>query len=158
MRKHFEQQLTLGITPISEVKIPNNPRNHMANLLASLKYIFITPKWNKQIFELLEEKIQSTKNKTGRNGMSLWEIFTLSQTRMCMNLGYDELHDLSNYHTLLRGIMGVQKSDYSEGKQYSYQTIYDNISLLDDDLLKEINEIILKVGHEIFKKKVRIYP
>ena len=63
MRKHFEQQLTLGITPISEVKIRHNPRDHMANLLAALQYIFITSKWNKQIFELLEEKIQSTKKK-----------------------------------------------------------------------------------------------
>ena len=130
----------------------------MANLLAALQYIFITLKWNKQIFELLEEKIQSTKKKTGRNGMSLWEIFVLAQTRLCMNLGYDELHDLSNYHILLRGIMGVHQSDFSEGKQYSYQNIYDNISLLDDDLIKEINEIILKVGHEVFKKKVWTYP
>lgn len=153
MRKHFEQQLLLGTIPISEVKIRHNPRDHMANLLAALKYIFVTPKWNKQIFELLAEKLQSKKKKTGRNGMSLWEIFILAQTRLCMNLGYDDLHNLSNYHTLLRGIMGVQQSDFSEGKQYSYQNIYDNISLLDDDLLKEINEIIVKVGHEIFKKK-----
>ena len=108
---------------------------------------------NKQVFKLLEKKIQSSKKKTGRMGMSLWEIFVLAQTRLCMNLGYDNLHNLSNYHTLLRGIMGVQKSDFSEGKQYSYQNIYDNIALLDDELLKEINEIILKVGHEIFKKK-----
>ncbi len=153
MRKHFEQQLTLGITPISEVKIRHNPRDHMANLLAALQYIFITPKWNKQIFNLLKEKLQSSKQKTGRIGMSLWEIFVLAQTRLCMNLGYDDLQNLSNYHTLLRGIMGVQKSDFSEGKQYSYQTIYDNISLLDDDLLNDINDIILQVGQEIFKKK-----
>jgi len=153
MRKHFAQQLILGVTPISEVKIRPNTRDHMANLLAALKYIFITPKWNKQIFKLLEEKIQSTKKKTGRNGMSLWEIFVLAQTRLCMNIGYDQLHHSANYDTLLRGIMGVHKSDFSEGKQYSYQNIYDNISLLDDDLLKGINEIILKVGHEIFKKK-----
>ncbi len=90
--------------------------------------------------------------------MSLWEIFVIAQTRLCMNLGYDELHDLSNYHTLLRGIMGIHQSDFSEGKLYSYQNIYDNLSLLDDELLKEINEIIVKVGHEVFKKKVRIYP
>ena len=50
------------------------------------------------------------------------------------------------------------KLNISEGKQYSYQNIYDNISLLDDDLLKEINEIILKIGHELFKKKVCTYP
>ena len=153
MRKHFEQQLTLGITPISAVKIFHNPRDHMANLLAAIQYIFITPKWNKKIFELLEKKIQSSKKKTGRPSMSMWEIFVLAQTRLCMNLGYDNLHNFANYHTLLRGIMGVQKSDFSEGKQYSYQNIYDNISLLDDELLKEINEIILKLGHEIFKKK-----
>ncbi|MGI9534297.1 MAG: ISNCY-like element ISCku10 family transposase [Thermodesulfobacteriota bacterium] len=85
--------------------------------------------------------------------MSLWEIFVLAQTRLCMNLGYDALHHSANYDTLLRGIMGVQKSDFSEGKLYSYQNIYDNISLLDDELLKGINEIIVKVGHEIFKKK-----
>jgi len=153
MRKHFQQQLSLGVTPISEVEIYPNTRDHMANLLAALKYIFITPKWNKQIFKLLEANIQSTKKKTGRNGMSLWEIFVLAQTRLCMNIGYDQLHNFSNYHILLRGIMGVQKGYFNEGKQYTYQNIYDNISLLDDDLLKEINAIILKVGHEIFKKK-----
>ncbi|MCP3660293.1 MAG: ISNCY family transposase, partial [Bacteroidetes bacterium] len=82
-----------------------------------------------------------------------WEIFVLAQTRLCMNLGYDELHHSANYDTLLRGIMGVHQKDFSEGKKYSYQNIYDNLSLLDDDLLKGINEIIVKVGHEIFKKK-----
>ncbi len=89
--------------------------------------------------------------------MSLWEIFILAQTRLCMNLGYDDLHNLSNYHILLGGIMGICQRDFSDGKLYSYQNIYDNISLLDDNLLNEINEIILKVGHEIFKKKVQIY-
>ena len=78
MRKHFEQQLTLGITPIFEVKIPHNPRNHMANLLAALKYIFITPKWNKQIFELLEEKIQSTKKNRQKWYESLGNVYVSS--------------------------------------------------------------------------------
>jgi len=153
MRKSFDQQLTLGVTPISQVKIPVNPRDHMANLLAALQYIFVNPKWNQEIFDLLNKKIQGSKKKTGRPGMSLWEIFVLAQIRLCMNIGYDELHNLSNYHSLLRGVMGVQKSDFSEGKQYSYQNIYDNIGLLEDELLQEINLIIVKVGHEVFKKK-----
>ncbi len=87
MRKAFEQPLALGITPISEVRIRHNPRDHMANLLSALKYIFIIPKRNKQIFELLQEKIQTTKKKTGRKGKSLREILDIAQTRLWMNLG-----------------------------------------------------------------------
>ncbi|MCZ6899316.1 MAG: ISNCY family transposase, partial [Bacteroidetes bacterium] len=44
-------------------------------------------------------------------------------------------------------------TDYSLGKQYQYQNIYDNVTLLDDELLKAINDIIVEVGHEVFKKK-----
>ncbi len=43
--------------------------------------------------------------------------------------------------------------DYSLGKSYEYQNIFDNVSLLDESLLKEINEVIVKAGHEVFKKK-----
>ncbi len=85
--------------------------------------------------------------------MSLWEIFVLGQVRLCMNIFYDELHYKSNYDNLLRGILGVLPTDYTLGRQYEYQNIYDNVSLLDEDLLKEINQVIVEVGHEVFKKK-----
>ena len=49
--------------------------------------------------------------------------------------------------------MGVLPSDFTLGKQYEYQNIYDNVSLLDDGLLREINDLIVQVGHEVFKKK-----
>ncbi len=83
MRKDFEQQLTLGCTPIHEVTIPPKMKSHLANLLASLQYIYTTPKWNKIIFKLLCDRIIGHKKKTGRNGMSLWEIFVLAQVKLC---------------------------------------------------------------------------
>ena len=153
MRKHFEQQLTLGCTPIHEVKIPPKMKSHLVNLLASLQYIYITPKWNKIIFKSLSDHIIGHNKKTGRNGMSLWEIFVLAQVKLCMNISYEDLHHGANYDSLLRGILGVLPSDYSLGKSYEYQNIFDNVSLLDESLLKEINEVIIKIGHEIFKKK-----
>ena len=153
MRKHFEEQLTLGCTPIHEVKIPPKMKSHLANLLAALQYIYITPKWNKIIFKLLSDRIIGNKKKTGRNGMSLWEIFVLAQVKLCINISYEELHHGANYDSLLRGILGVLPSDYSLGKSYEYQNIFDNVSLLDESLLKEINDIIVKIGHEVFKKK-----
>jgi transposase, IS5 family len=153
MRQRFEAQLTLGCTPIEEVKIPVKTRSHLAALIAALQYIYVTPEWNERIFKLLSKKITDGKKKTGRSGMSLWEIFVLGQVRLCMNISYDELHYRSNYDTLLRGILGVLPSDYSMGKQYEYQNIYDNVTLVDDELLKEINDVIVEVGHEVFKKK-----
>ncbi len=128
----------------------------MAALVAALQYIYITPEWNQRVFALLSEKITTGKKKTGRSGMSLWEIFVLGQVRLCMNTSYDELHFMANDSELLRGIMGVLPTDFSVGKQYEYQTIYDNVTLLDEELLKEINDVIVAVGHEVFKKKEEV--
>jgi transposase, IS5 family len=153
MRKRFEAQYALGCTPINEVKIPTKTRSHLAALIAALQYIYVSPQWNERIFSLLSAKITEGKKATGRSGMSLWEIFVLGQVRLCMNISYDELHHKANYDALLRGILGVLPTDYTLGRQYEYQNIYDNVSLLDEHLLKQINEVIVEVGHEIFKKK-----
>jgi len=153
MRKSFEPQLTLGCTPIEEVEIPAKTKSHLAALAAALKYIYVHPEWNEKIFALLSSKLVRGTNKMGRTGMSLWEIFVLAQVRLCMNISYDELHHIANYDTMVRGIMGVLPTDYTLGVQYQYQNIYDNVTLLDDELLKQINDVIVAVGHEVFKKK-----
>jgi len=153
MRKCFEPQLILGCTPIEEVKVPVKTKNHLAALIAALQYIYVNPEWNAKIFQLLSGKLVKGNNKMGRSGMSLWEVFVLAQVRLCMNISYDELHHISNYDTLVRGVMGVLPTDYSLGMQYQYQNIYDNVTLLDDELLTQINEVIVEVGHEVFKKK-----
>ena len=153
MRKQFESQLTLGTTPINEVKIPSKTRSHIVALVAALQHIYISPKWNSKVFSLLAEKVLKDKKQTGREGMSLWEMFVLAQVRLADNSSYDDLHHKANYDTLIRGVLGVLPTDYSLGKQYSYQNIYDNVSLIDDQLLIKINALIVEVGHEIFKKK-----
>jgi hypothetical protein len=90
------------------------------------------------------------KKATGRKGMSLWEIFVLGQVRLCMNISYDELHYKANYDQLLRGVLGVLPTDFTHGKDYEYQNIYDNVGLLDDKILREINDLI------VLKKKKRL--
>lgn len=154
MRKRFEQQFTIGCTPISEVKIPTAKRSGaLPGMCAALKEIFITPKWNEKVFEILENKILPKNNKTGRPGMDLWHIFVLSQVRLCQNISYDDLHDLSNNHSLVRQVMGVEKDFGYERYEFSYQNIIDNVGLLDDETVKELNDIIVGFGHETFKKK-----
>ena len=66
MRHRFQQQTTLGITPISEVKFPLRSRDEVPPVLMGLQHIFITPELNEKIFALLEKKIVGSKKKTGR--------------------------------------------------------------------------------------------
>ncbi len=100
---------TYPCTPIEQVEAPVKTKSHLAALAAALQYIYVQPEWNQRIFELLSSKLIEGKKKTGREGMSLWEVFVLAQVRLCMNISYDELHHISNYDTL--DIMGVLPTD-----------------------------------------------
>jgi len=154
MRKRFEQQMTLGRLPIGETEIRLNKRTGaLPKLCAALKEIFITPKWNEKVFEILEAKITAGKQRTGRPGMDLWQIFVLSQVRLCQNISYDELHHIANYDSLIRQILGIESGFGYEKYKFEYQNIIDNVSLLDDDTVRELNQVIVEFGHEVFKKK-----
>ena len=85
--------------------------------------------------------------------MSLWEIVVLGVVKLNLKLDYDNLYDLSNNHRTLRGILGVSSSDFSIGKEYKLSTLRDNVDLLSEELLKQVNELIVKGCHELIKKK-----
>ena len=146
--------MTLGRLPIGETEIPISKRTGaLPKLCAALKEIFITPKWNEKVFEILEAKITADKQRTGRPGMDLWQIFVLSQVRLCQNISYDELHHVANYDSLIRQILGIESGFGYEKYKFEYQNIIDNVSLLDDETVRELNQVIVEFGHEVFKKK-----
>lgn len=154
MRKRFEQQMTLGRIPIGETKITTKKRSGaLPGLCAALKEIFITSQWNERVFEILESKITEGKKRTGRPGMDLWQIFVLSQVRLCQNISYDDLHHIANNDHLIRQIMGIEKGFGYERYEFEYQNIIDNVSLLDDQAVMELNQVIVEFGHDVFKKK-----
>jgi len=154
MRKRFEQQMTLGSIPIGETKITTKKRSGaLPALCTALKEIFITPEWNEKVFEILEAKIIAGKKRTGRPGMDLWQIFVLSQVRLCQNISYDDLHHIANNDHLIRQIMGIERGFSYERNEIEYQNIVDNVSLLDDDTVRELNQVIVEFGHDVFKKK-----
>lgn len=156
MRKRFEQQLSIGQIPISGTKINNKSKNALDELLAALKAIYCNDEYNEKIFSLLEKHINAKKKKTGRSGMDLWCIFVLSQVRLCLNTSYDMLHNLANNHRTLRQLMGIEKRFGYDPEEFSYQNIYDNITMLSNELITEINVVVLDFGHgEVFKKKER---
>ena len=153
MRKRFEQQISLGQTPISEVRIMSKTRDALPALMHALQKLFITPEYNEKLFCILEDKILKGKKQTGRPGMDLWWIFVLAEVRLCCDLSYDRLHYMANYDSLLRKIMGAEVNYGMPAKEFEYQNILDNVSLLDDQTVRQINEVIVGFGHEVFKKK-----
>ncbi len=153
MRKHFVINNELDAQRIEDVKIDERSRDQFPKILAALQYIFITPKLNEAVFEILEGHILGGKKATGRLGMSLWEIFVIGVTRLNLDIDYDRLQDLVNNHSALRGILGIDtKQVFGEGKYYPMQTIKDNVSLLSEEMLEEINEVVVKAGHRLKKK------
>ena len=153
MRKRFEQQYSLGIIKIKDTEIDLQSRTAFTKLLLALKKLYTTPKYNDKIFRILEKAIILPKQKTGRQGMNLWQIFVLAQTRMVKNISYDELHELANHHSALRQILGIATTWEFENIKLKYQNIVDNVKLLDNRTLKDVNAIIIEMAHDVVKKK-----
>jgi IS5 family transposase len=156
MRKRFEQQYSIDLIPIGEVKIKENKRDELPAILQALQYIFVTPELNQEVFKIMEESILKGKKKTGRTGMDLWHILVLGVVRMGLDLNYDRLCDTANHHKLIRKIMGVEL-EFGIGKEFPSSTIQDNISLLNESTIEQINEVIVKAGHQLVKKKKKNY-
>ena len=156
MRKRFEQQTTLGILPISEVKVNTKSRDEMPPVLVALQHIFVTEELNEKIFSLLEDKICKSKKNTGRPGMDLWHILVLAIVRQTLNTNWDRIEYLSNNDKTLRKIMGVHVDKFGiEEIEFAYQTIIDNVSQIDEQMLYKINEIVVEYGQKLLKKKIR---
>jgi len=152
MRKRFEQQRKLGVLSISEVKLPIKSRDELPPILRALQHIYVTPALNEEVFKILEGKVLKGKKKTGRYGMDLWHILVLSAVRLGLDADYDRLDDFANHHKLIRQILGVETT-FGEGKRFSRQSIKDNVSLLDEETITRINEVVVRAGHKLVKKK-----
>lgn len=153
MRKRFEQQIEIGQLLIQDTQFSLKSKDSLDELLAALKEIFAISEYNEKIFNTLESVISKGKQKTGRKGMDLWQIFVLSQVRLCTGSSYERLTHMANYDHLIRQIMGVEKLPFYERTSFEYQNIYDNVTLLDDETVTQLNEVIIAFGHDIFKKK-----
>jgi transposase, IS5 family len=154
MRNRFEQQHSIGQRLIKDTPINPKRKDKLEELIAALKAIYCHPEYNQRLFEVLERHLLRNKKQTGRKGMDLWCIFVLSQVRLCLNVSYDWIYNLANNHLSIRWLMGVETEYGFNRTEFSYQNIYDNVTLLSDEMVKEINSIVLEFGHaEVFKKK-----
>ncbi len=155
MRKRFEVQYELGARPIEKVEIPSKSRDELPPVLRALQHLYTTPELNEKVFEILERRVLPDVDvTTGRPGMSLWEILVFATVRLARDINYDHLQHIANFDCLVRKLIGI--SDFGENlKQYSLQTLKDNVALLDEETLDEINALVVKTGHG-FRKEEKV--
>lgn len=153
MRKLEELQKKFGEVDISEIEIDLSCRDEVPKLLMGLKYMYSNPEIKTKIFQIFDELVpQKTKNRLGRKGMTVWEIFVLGMIRLNCNWDYDKLQDQANNHKTIRQMLG--KAEFSGGR-YALKTLKENISLFTPEILSKINEVVVKAGHELMGKKAK---
>jgi len=150
-------QMEIGESSIASIQFDPKSRDDIPKILRGLQYIYVTESIRDPIFRLLEEKVVPGVDKTnGRPGMALWKILVMGVLRLDLNCDYDRLQELVNHHDLVRQMLG--HSDTFDKEPYNLQTMKDNVGLLTPEILTEINQLIVKAGHELMGKKKENEP
>ncbi|MEM0940292.1 MAG: hypothetical protein AAGI25_10970 [Bacteroidota bacterium] len=74
MRNSFDPPLTLGCTPINEVRIPNKTRSHLAALAAALQHIYVNPQWKTRGLGLLSAHLKNGHEPVGNLRVGSGEV------------------------------------------------------------------------------------
>lgn len=155
MRKIEPPPLQFGEVDISRIQFDLRSRDEIPKLLMGLQHIYTTTQLKEEVFTILETMIpQGIDPNNGRPGMYLWQILVLGVIRLNCDWDYDKLQEIANNHRILRKMLG---HDVLNEYYYPLQTLKDNVSLLTPELLDQINQIVVKVGHTLVKKKTKRY-
>lgn len=151
MRQSYHPQMKLGQVAIEDIRLNPRSRDDIPQVLRGLQWLYINEPVRTAIFTLLEAELQPEIDpQTGRPGMSYWEILVMGVLRLTLNWDYDALHEQVNEHNTIRQMLGHSPMVPHE---YGLQTIKDNVRLLTPELLDKINELVVKAGHTLVKKK-----
>lgn len=152
MRKVQPQQLQLGEVDITGIEFDPRSRDDIPQLLRGLQYLYADETIRKEVFHALEKLVPDDVDEgNGRPGMSLWRILVMGVLRLNLNWDYDRLQEMVNQHKTIREMLGHGFRD--DDQIYKLQTLKDNVSLFTPKILDEINQIVVKAGHHVLKKK-----
>jgi hypothetical protein len=154
MRNVIDAQLKFGTIDISQIKFDVKSRDDIPQILRGLQYIYTEPEARNKIFKILEKLTSNADMKNGRPGMDLWKILVMGVLRLNLNWDYDRLHEMVNNHKTIREMLG--HSFFDDVEPYHLQTLKDNVKLFTPEILAEINQVVIEVGHKLVKKKIKI--
>jgi len=151
MRKTIEKQLKIGQVDICNIQIDLRSRDEIPQLLLGLQAIYKDRQVREEVFAILEGIIpMHIDSSNGGPGMDLWKILVLGTLRLDCNWDYDKLHEIANNHKTVREFLGHTIFEFD--KRYALQTLKDNISLFTPEVLDQISQVVVKVGHKLFSE------
>lgn len=151
MRAVQNIQMESGEIDVSQIKFDLRSRDDIPKILRGWQHLYLDEALRQKVFALLASEISPRVDKSnGRPGMTLWSILVCGVLRLDLNADYDRLHEWVNQHKTLREMLG--HSLYDDDKNYAYQTLVDNVSLLTPELLDQLNQLIVEGGHVLVKK------
>ena len=154
MRKVIDEQMRFGRVDISTIEFDLRSRDEIPKLLMGLQYIYCTDEIRSEVFQILQEMVPAgTDPENGRPGMELWKILVLGTLRLNCNWDYDKVKEIADHHDTLRMMLGHSDGWGEDKYLYPIQTIRDNVSLFTPEILDRINEVVVKAGHNLVKKK-----
>lgn len=152
MRHVIKPHRELGDIDIAGIDLNRRSRDDMPALLTGLQHLYCDRDLRSRLFALLEEQLApNVSHDLGRPGMELWQILVMGVVMQGLNCDFDRLVDLVNEHNTLRKFLG--HADIWDRRQYSYQSVIDNVSLLTPELLAEVGKLVVESGHRVSKKK-----
>jgi IS5 family transposase len=152
MRKAIEEQIKFGEVDIANIQFNMKSRDDIVQILLGLQHLYRDQACREDIFRLLDQLIPAQISRDhGRPGMHLWQILVLGTLRLNLNCDYDRIHDLANNHLKIRQMLG--HGSFGEQLDYGLQTIKDNVSLFTPEILDQINQVVVRAGHQLVKKK-----
>jgi IS5 family transposase len=154
MRVYRSLQAKIGEIDISKIKLDENSKDDIQRALRGIQTLYNNKEAMEQVCAILTEKIAPEKDKNnGRTGMELWNILVLGIIRLVANIDYCRLRDYANSHREVRGFLGL--SYLVDDEIFDLQTIKNNVGLLTKEILDEISQIVIKLGHTELTEKQR---
>jgi len=148
----MELQMEIGEVNIGDIQFDMSSRDEIPKLLMGLQAIYEAPEVRDKIFKILLKIVPKDVNPNrGRKGMDLWKILVLGTLRLGCNWDYDKLKEIADNHKTLRQMLGHSFKDLDY--RYPLQTLKDNIALFTQEVLDEINQQIIKLGHKVIGKE-----
>ena len=147
MRKLGRFEPMLGRAEIGGIQIDVKSRDDIPAILRGLQGLYLNEAVRDAVFELLLDRFGEDRDLTvGRPGMELWTVLVLAVLKQGLGCDFDRLHEHANTHVVLGQLLGHSEL---EPVTYSYDQVMRNVSLLDEDTLRDINELVVRHGHSL---------
>ena len=148
-----QKQLRIGEVRVEEIPFDPKSRDDIPAVLRGLKALTCDGESRDRLFELLERHLGEKRDcdlSRGRRGMELWSMGVLALLKEGLNCDFDRLHHMANHDGLIRLMLGHTSLD---AEAYHRQTLIDNVSLVTPQLIGEISQLVVGLGHEVVRKK-----